>query len=171
MEAGLLHHYVLQIERISVARTALRFERFALPIFADCYCFLSYFDDNPAYAEQSIAATQKALELDPKLAEAHVSRGLALSTFSTEYAEAEIEFETAMELNPELFEAYYLYAHACRTQGKMTLLGQIKSVACWKRSQIFRYSQFRQVSTGERQYSIFTFPDIYRGDLIKLDKV
>jgi len=97
---------------------------------ADCYCFLSYFDDNPAYSEQSIAATQKALELDPKLAEAHVSRGLALSTFSTDYAESEIEFETAMELDPELFEAYYLYAHACRTQGKMKKAARLLEMAC-----------------------------------------
>ncbi|UCH85119.1 MAG: protein kinase [Candidatus Latescibacterota bacterium] len=97
---------------------------------ADCYCFLSYFDDNAAYSEQCMTATEKALELDPELAEAHVSRGLALSTFSKQYGEAEIEFDTAIELDPELFEAYYLYAHACRTQGKMDKAARLLEMAC-----------------------------------------
>ena len=56
-------------------------------------------------------------ELDSALAEAHSSRGLALAQ-NKQYKEAEKEFETAIQLNPKLFEAYYQYGRTCRAQGK-----------------------------------------------------
>jgi non-specific serine/threonine protein kinase len=85
---------------------------------ADCcsllYAFWDATDENLREAE---AASRKALELDPELAEAHVSRGLAVS-LKKEFDEAEREFETAIQLDPECFEAYYFYARACFTQGR-----------------------------------------------------
>src|SRR5262249_55896934 len=45
------------------------------------------------------------------------SRGLALS-LSKEYAAAAQEFETAIRLDPQLFEAYYFYARNCFAQGQ-----------------------------------------------------
>ena len=56
-------------------------------------------------------ASQRALEIAPDLAEAHVARGCALS-LSSRYAEAAREFEEAIRLNPYLFDAYYYYARA-----------------------------------------------------------
>ena len=44
-------------------------------------------------------------------------RILALAQ-NKQYKEAEKEFETAIQLNPKLFVAYYDYARAWRTQGK-----------------------------------------------------
>ena len=60
----------------------------------------------------------------PDLAEAHASRGLALS-LNQEYEEAEEEFEEAIRLNPKLFEAYYFYARVCVAQGKFDRGGQL----------------------------------------------
>jgi len=86
---------------------------------ADSYSYLyMYWDaseDNLAAADD---ASRKALLLDPGLAEAHVSRGLAIS-LSKRYDEAELEFQTAIRLDPTLFEAYYFYGRACFQQGKM----------------------------------------------------
>ncbi len=57
------------------------------------------------------------MELDPDSAEAHASRGIALS-ISKRYDEAREEFETSIKLNPKLFEAHYFFARDCYAQGK-----------------------------------------------------
>jgi len=86
---------------------------------SDCYSYLyMYWDASEANLLAADDASRKALLLDPALAEAHVSRGLAIS-LSKRYDEAELEFQTAMRLDPKLFEAYYFYARACFQQGKL----------------------------------------------------
>ncbi|MGH7548730.1 MAG: protein kinase domain-containing protein [Gemmatimonadales bacterium] len=86
---------------------------------ADCCSFLyMYWDGSKANLESADSASRKALQLDPELAEAHASRGFALS-LSRQYDEARREFETAIRLNPKLYEAHYLYARACFQEGKL----------------------------------------------------
>ena len=86
---------------------------------ADCCSFIyTYWDASGAHLEQADSASRKALELDPQLAEAHASRGMALS-FAGRHAEAEQEFQTAIGLNPQLFEAHYYYARIQYGQGKV----------------------------------------------------
>ncbi|HEU5182171.1 MAG TPA: protein kinase [Candidatus Polarisedimenticolia bacterium] len=75
-----------------------------------------YSESTPAKLKLANDASQKALELAPDLAESHASRGLALS-LSKDYAGAAREFETAIRLDPRLFEAYYFYARSCFAQG------------------------------------------------------
>ncbi len=85
---------------------------------ADCRSYLCmYFGGGQSDLEDADAASSKALELDPGLAEAHAARGLAVS-LSKSYEEAEKEFEAAIELNPNLYEAHYFYARTCFVQGK-----------------------------------------------------
>ena len=85
---------------------------------ADCCSFLyQYFDASPANLKRADAASRRALELAPGLAEAHASRGLAVS-LSERFAEADIEFEMAMKLDPKSFEAAYFYARSCVAQGR-----------------------------------------------------
>ncbi|MBI4168422.1 MAG: protein kinase [Acidobacteria bacterium] len=85
---------------------------------ADTSAFLyMYAESTDENLERSRSASQKALELAPDLAEAHASRGLALS-LTRQYEEADREFETAIRLDPKLFEAYYFYARDCWVQGK-----------------------------------------------------
>jgi len=85
---------------------------------ADGYSQLyMFFDRNNENLEQALVASQKALELDPELAEAHSSRGLALAQ-NNQFEEAVKEFETAIQLNPKFHDAYYEYGRACRVQGK-----------------------------------------------------
>ena len=53
-----------------------------------------------------------------ELAEAHASRGLALSLHER-FEEAEEAFETAIRLDPKLFEAHYFYGRSCWQQSKL----------------------------------------------------
>src|SRR5947209_9121427 len=86
---------------------------------ADCYSYLYMsLEASEANLQAADDASRKALLLDPELAEAHVSRGLAIS-LSKRYDEAEIEFRTAIRLDPKQFEAHYFYARACVQQGKL----------------------------------------------------
>jgi len=87
---------------------------------ADCCSSLYMFwDPSEATLEQADAASQKALELDSELAEAHASRGLVVS-LKRQYEEAEKEFTMAMQIDPKLFEASYFLARTCYAQGKLT---------------------------------------------------
>jgi serine/threonine protein kinase/Tfp pilus assembly protein PilF len=86
---------------------------------ADCCSFLyTYWHASTNTLEQADAASRKALELDSDLAEAHASRGLAVS-LRKQYDEAAKEFEEAIRLDPKLFEAYYFFGRARFAQGKM----------------------------------------------------
>jgi len=85
---------------------------------ADCCSFLyTYWDARESNLRQAEAASKKALELDPGLAEAHLSRGIALS-LTKQSAAAEQEFETAMRLDPKLFEAPYFFGRALKAEGR-----------------------------------------------------
>lgn len=86
---------------------------------ADCSSFL-YMDwgGHESDLVDADCASSKAVEIDPALSQGHASKGIVLA-LSGRYSEAEQEFETALRLNPKLYEAYYYYARACFSQGKL----------------------------------------------------
>jgi serine/threonine protein kinase/Flp pilus assembly protein TadD len=85
---------------------------------ADCCSFLyQLYEASEANLKEAEAASRKALELDPDLAEAHASRGMILA-MRKQFDEARKEFETAIRLDPKLFDAYYFYGRALLAQGK-----------------------------------------------------
>ncbi len=79
---------------------------------ADCYSLLREFSTMPAFeAEQRArAAAQKAVELDPNLAEAHTSLAFAEFWGFMDAAAADREFRHAIELDPNLARAHHWYA-------------------------------------------------------------
>jgi serine/threonine-protein kinase len=80
---------------------------------ADCYGQLgygSYVSPKDSFP-LARAAAQKALELDPSLAEAHASLGYALMYYDWDFAAAEREFTRAIELNPNYAVAHQWYAY------------------------------------------------------------
>jgi len=84
---------------------------------ADCSTFLyMYWDASDANLEQADTSSQEALRMGPEVAEAHASRGLAL-TLRRRYEEAEREFETAVRLDPKLFEAHYFAGRSAYQRG------------------------------------------------------
>lgn len=88
---------------------------------ADCSCYLFLYDVRSEENRERVeSASRRALELDPDLAQAHASRGMALS-LRGHHREAEQAFEKAINLDPHLFEAHYFYARDAFTQGKFDL--------------------------------------------------
>jgi adenylate cyclase len=82
-------------------------------VHATLYEWFGAKDDDLGRAER---ASLHALKLGPGLAEAHVARGLVLS-LSGRYDEAATEFEEAIRINPNLFDAYYYFARASFARG------------------------------------------------------
>jgi adenylate cyclase len=85
---------------------------------ADCDSFLVLHYHVDISVDDILKTSATALDLDPGVAEAHASRGLALS-LAQRYDEAMVEFEHAIAIDPNLFEAHYFYARACFSQGKL----------------------------------------------------
>jgi serine/threonine protein kinase/Tfp pilus assembly protein PilF len=77
----------------------------------------TYFDARDFNLRQADKASKKALELEPELAEAHVSRGIVAS-LTHHFAEAEESFNKAMKLEPKLFEAAYWYGMGLMAEGR-----------------------------------------------------
>jgi serine/threonine protein kinase/Flp pilus assembly protein TadD len=97
---------------------------------ADCHSLLfMYWEGSEANLEQAAAASSRALELDPDLAEAHVAKGLAVS-LKKQFAEAEQEFETAIRLDPNSYAARYFYGRCCHSQGKLREALALYEQAC-----------------------------------------
>jgi adenylate cyclase len=84
---------------------------------ADCHAYLYMFwDSSDRNLEEADRASRRAVELDETLAEARVSRGVAVS-LGKRYEEAEREFWAAIRLNPDLWEAYYFFARGYFARG------------------------------------------------------
>ena len=93
--------------------------------YADCHSFMVMYVDTQLECQgEASKASKRALELNPDLAEAHASRGLACLVCE-EFDSAEVEFRTAIELNPNLFEAYYYYARTKFHRGDMNAAAEL----------------------------------------------
>ncbi|TIL84601.1 MAG: tetratricopeptide repeat protein [Mesorhizobium sp.] len=84
---------------------------------ADCDSYLLLANDPTATYDNVVANADRALELEPGLADAHASRGIAMFTKGRR-DEAEVEFEKALELDPTSFEANFFYGRNCHAQGQ-----------------------------------------------------
>ncbi|PYK72969.1 MAG: adenylate/guanylate cyclase domain-containing protein [Verrucomicrobia bacterium] len=85
---------------------------------ADCdsYLYMTYHEK--VVIGEVLATAEKALSLDRNLAEAHASRGVALSA-GQRYEEAKNEFKKALALDPDSYEAHYFYARSNFAQGNV----------------------------------------------------
>jgi len=104
------------------------------PDFARAYCGLadcgsllySGYGGHSENMNGALEAVSRALDLEPDLAEAHSSMGLALSgsmgmamSGKGEKRNAEEEFAKAIELDPDLYEAHNYWARYCFEQGNL----------------------------------------------------
>jgi len=85
---------------------------------ADCDSFLFIHYSVDVGIDKILATTARALEFDASLAEAHASRGLALS-LAQRNEEAMNELEQAIRLDSNSFESHYFYARVCFAQGNL----------------------------------------------------
>ncbi|WP_119717110.1 winged helix-turn-helix domain-containing protein [Cognatilysobacter tabacisoli] len=77
-------------------------------------------DENPRVAfPLAEAAVEKALAIDPGLAEGYSSRGFIQFWYGWDWAASEASLKRAIELNPSLAEAHLAYAHLLHNIGRM----------------------------------------------------
>jgi tetratricopeptide (TPR) repeat protein len=75
-----------------------------------------HFERSDKILAEADVASARALELDPDSAEAHAARGV-VHWMRERHADADREFETAIRLDPRLFEAYFHFALSCFNRG------------------------------------------------------
>jgi TolB-like protein/DNA-binding winged helix-turn-helix (wHTH) protein/Tfp pilus assembly protein PilF len=87
---------------------------YALPYagLAQCYIPLNYFSyiSGREARAKSIAAAEKALQLDDSIAEAHTALGSAKSFYDHDWEGADREFRKAIQLNPSYATGHHWYA-------------------------------------------------------------
>jgi len=89
---------------------------------ADTYSVLAYMgvdDPKPLFA-QARAAAQRAVRLNPDVAESHVSLGLIHTFNDWDWAAADSEFKHAIKLDSSLAAAYYFRTWALVAAGQLT---------------------------------------------------
>lgn len=102
-----------------------------------CSLLYTYFDSRAVNSVQADVASQKALELEPDLAEAHLARAFALR-LGKHAEDAEMEFEAAIKLDPKLFDAFYFYGRALKYQGRYA-----ESAKMLERASVLRPEDFQ----------------------------
>ena len=106
-----------------------------------CSLLYTYFDVRSVNSTQADVASQKALELAPDLAEAHLARAFALR-LGAHTEDAETEFEAAIKLDPKLFDAFYFYGRALKYQGRFAESAKMLERAALLRPEDFQAPAF-----------------------------
>ncbi len=105
---------------------------------ADCHSMLyTYWVATSEMLQAADAASLKARELAPDLAEVHVARGL-YEALCKHYEEAEVEYQTAIRIDPHLFEARYFFGRMCLAQGRLADAAGHFEAACRLRPDDFQ---------------------------------
>jgi adenylate cyclase len=86
--------------------------------FADAAWFLYHNGHEGMTVSDIHDASMRAIELDPTLADAHASYGMALYHLDR-YPEAIVEFERALAIDEDCFEACFFYGYAGREAGDL----------------------------------------------------
>jgi adenylate cyclase len=96
-----------------------------------------WFGSDPDDRDRADRASAAAMALAPNLADAHVARGFALSQHGR-YDEAQTHFESALRINPNLFEAWYYYGRMSFARGDIEA-----SVRLFRRAADVRQEDFQ----------------------------
>jgi serine/threonine-protein kinase len=78
--------------------------------------------------DEAMASFRKAIELNPKHAEAHVNIGFILLHVKRDYPAAEAEFREAIRLNPDVWQAHLNLGEVLKCQGRFA-----ESLAAYQR--------------------------------------
>ena len=120
---------------------------------ADCSSILyMYFEATEANLKQGDTLSLRALELGPDIAEAHAARGLVL-TLQGSFEAAQREFESAIALDPRLYETWYFYARVCFEKGQLAEAARFFEQAAALRPddyQAFCYLAMTNVAMGRK---------------------
>lgn len=87
--------------------------------YANCFSLeVMYADPDPRFKDKAREASERALALQPDLAQAHVAAGLC-SLVSKDFERAGRELSRAIEIDPALSEAYYYFARVRFHEGDL----------------------------------------------------
>ncbi|MGA7304659.1 MAG: tetratricopeptide repeat protein [Rhodothermales bacterium] len=115
----------------------------------DCYWYLyEYVESLKQYVEAADEASRRALALDPTLAEAHASRGLALS-LQGDFAATCAAFEESIRLDPNLFEAHFLYARTCFAEGELERAAEL-----FEKAHVIRPEDYQSLLLAGQVYEV-----------------
>ena len=104
---------------------------------ADCLSLMYLlFDTDMTYVDEAKKYADKALELEPDLAEAHLAKAMAYSCVR-DYVTSNSEFEKAMKLDPKLFEVPYYWGRNLHWQGRADDALRIMRIALSLRPESF----------------------------------
>jgi adenylate cyclase len=92
------------------------------------------------HLEAADRASRQALKLAPDLAEAYSSRGFALS-LNGDFLAASREFEHALALDPQNYEALYLFGRSRFAEGKLR-----EAASLWERAHATQPDEFQSIS-------------------------
>jgi TolB-like protein/DNA-binding winged helix-turn-helix (wHTH) protein/Tfp pilus assembly protein PilF len=87
---------------------------------SNCYALLNGYSETPRedYASRAKSSAERALQLDPDLAEAHVALALIEQNHDWQWEMTEKEFQQAIALNPNYATAHHWYAEHLGYRGK-----------------------------------------------------
>jgi adenylate cyclase len=108
-------------------RVALRLAQRAVeidPSYAEAWALIAAsqisLHEGAGFEENGLAAAERALELDSKLATAHAAKGRVLCGLGR-YDEALAAHAESLHLGPESFDAHYFYGRTCTELGRAEL--------------------------------------------------
>ena len=104
---------------------------------ADCDSVLHAWHGAAVSVDDILERSDRALALDPSLAEAHASRGFALHVGGRP-EEAFVAFEKALSLDPDLHETHLFYGRACFSTGRLE-----QAAALFRRAAEIRADDYR----------------------------
>ena len=123
-----LFHKIALVEAREMFEKAIQLDAdyaFAYAGLADVHSWLYEWEGGKEEDLQKAESnSQRALALQPHMAESHSSRGYVLF-LGNRYEEAEVEFKEAIRLNSNSYDAYYLYGRTCFAQGKIELSAEM----------------------------------------------
>jgi adenylate cyclase len=120
---------------------------------ADCdsYSFLT--KKEPATIANMLRNTERAIALDPGLATAYASRGLA-HWGAGDPKEAERAYRKSLELDPDLYEANYFFGRFCRATGRLE-----EAVQLFERAAEVRPADYKSVGLLQSVYELLRQED------------
>lgn len=96
-----------------------------------------WFDPGQSKLERAELASRRALEASPKLSEAHAAHALVRAQLKDHQGAAR-DFESAIRLNPYLFEPYYFFARTSFAAGNLPRAAEMFGLAAQVRPEDFQ---------------------------------
>jgi len=103
---------------------------------AHTYSYL-YYEGSAEHRKKAWEAAHKAADLAPDAASSKTVLGMAFM-IEGRYAEADMEFRSALAMNPIQFSASYYYARSCQAQGRLEQAAELFERASRRRPEDFQ---------------------------------